>query len=253
MASSSSLVMSIVLVLLLNILGPACWLAHAADEDPLQDFCVADYSSRATSLNGFPCKPADDVVSSDFKSSLLQSEGPHEVKLGIAINLVGAPSAPALNTMGMALGRLNFKPKGVNPPHVHPRANELFYLAQGTLIAGFVTTNNTLFQETLHAGDFFVFPRGLTHFQINPDAHLPAAAFAFFNSQNPGVNRLAAGMFASTPPLPDQVLETAFAIDKEELSELRASVATTLQIVEPASHPSCPAQCRQYCSPQARI
>ncbi|MCO5595467.1 hypothetical protein L7F22_049510 [Adiantum nelumboides] len=248
MASSSTLV-SIVLLL---ILCRARWLARAADADPLQDFCVADYSSRPTSLNGFACKPADEVASSDFKSSLLHSEGPQEVKLGVAINMVGAAKAPALNTMGMTLGRLNFKPKGVNPPHVHPRGNELFYVTQGTLIAGLVTTTNTLFQETLHAGDFFVFPRGLTHFQINPDAHLPAAAFAFFNSQDPGVNRLAAGIFASTPPLPDEVLKTTFAFDEEQVNGLRASVATTLRKAEAGSHLSCPAECCQ-CSPHARI
>lgn len=228
------------MLLLLTWLAP---LTRAADEDPLQDFCVADYSSTPT-LNGFPCKSADQVQSSDFKSSLLQSEGPFEKNLGLAINLVGAAQVPGLNTMGLSLGRLNFQPKGVNPPHVHPRGNELFYLAEGTLIAGLVTTNNTLFQETLHAGDFFVFPRGLLHFQINPDEHKPARAFASFNSQNPGVLRLAAGIFASTPPIPDEVLQTAFAIAEDKVNKLRASVATTLVIESPTSFQACISQCR---------
>lgn len=231
-------------MLVLLTVCAACWqlapLIRAADEDPLQDFCVADYSSTPT-LNGFACKPADQVKSSDFKSSLLQSAGPFEKNLGLAINLVGAARIPGLNTMGLSLGRLNFEPKGVNPPHVHPRGNELFYLAEGTLIAGVVTTNNTLFRETLHPGDIFVFPRGLLHFQINPDAHKPALAFASFNSQNPGVLRIPAAVFGSKPFLPDEVLQTAFAIDEEEVNHLHASVATTLIIKSSPPICKCPA------------
>jgi hypothetical protein len=29
---------------------------HASNSDPLQDFCVADLSATAPSVNGFPCK-----------------------------------------------------------------------------------------------------------------------------------------------------------------------------------------------------
>lgn len=42
-------------------------LAMVADEDPLQDFCVADRTPGAAIINGFPCKPAAQVKADDFK------------------------------------------------------------------------------------------------------------------------------------------------------------------------------------------
>jgi hypothetical protein len=39
---------------------------HAADPDPLQDFCVADLSPNAPIVNGFPCKPRNTVTAQDF-------------------------------------------------------------------------------------------------------------------------------------------------------------------------------------------
>jgi hypothetical protein len=35
---------------------------HASDSDPLQDFCVADLSATAPSVNGFPCKLRSNVT-----------------------------------------------------------------------------------------------------------------------------------------------------------------------------------------------
>jgi hypothetical protein len=41
-------------------------MVQAADPDPLQDFCVADLSSSAPRVNGFPCKDRANVTSKDF-------------------------------------------------------------------------------------------------------------------------------------------------------------------------------------------
>jgi hypothetical protein len=45
---------------------------------------------------------------------------------------------------------------------------------------------DTLFATTLNAGDVFIFPRGLIHFQQNPNSNATAKAIAALNSQNPG-------------------------------------------------------------------
>jgi hypothetical protein len=45
---------------------------------------------------------------------------------------------------------------------------------------------DTLFSTTLNAGDVFLFPRGLIHFQQNTNATGSAKAIAALNSQNPG-------------------------------------------------------------------
>ncbi|KAH6557226.1 hypothetical protein KP509_1Z127100 [Ceratopteris richardii] len=80
------------------------------------------------------------------------------------------------------------------------------------------------FFKTIHAGDLFVFPRGLPHFQFNPSESKPAFAIAALNSQNPGVSQLAVALFASNPPLPEEVLEITLGVGDEELHRLIRSV-----------------------------
>jgi hypothetical protein len=41
-------------------------IVQAADPDPLQDFCVADFSPNAPRVNGYPCKARANVTSKDF-------------------------------------------------------------------------------------------------------------------------------------------------------------------------------------------
>lgn len=45
---------------------------HASDADPLQDFCVADLSSNAPRVNGYPCKLRSNVTAADFTTSILR-------------------------------------------------------------------------------------------------------------------------------------------------------------------------------------
>lgn len=47
-------------------------------------------------------------------------------------------------------------------------------------------TTNKLFTRSLQAGDMFVFPKGLVHFQYNIDANNPALAVSAFGSANAG-------------------------------------------------------------------
>ena len=48
-------------------------LVHASDPDPLQDFCVADFSANAPRVNGYPCKLRSNVTAADFLFSGLRS------------------------------------------------------------------------------------------------------------------------------------------------------------------------------------
>jgi hypothetical protein len=50
----------------------------------------------------------------------------------------------------------------------------------------FPSAADTLFATTLNAGDVFIFPRGLVHFQQNPNSNATAKAIAALNSQNAG-------------------------------------------------------------------
>jgi hypothetical protein len=41
-------------------------VVHAADPDPLADFCVAEMSPNAPLVSGFPCIPRSKVTVNDF-------------------------------------------------------------------------------------------------------------------------------------------------------------------------------------------
>ena len=238
--SSSILLVALSLVVALCITAPA-QLVRAADEDPLQDFCVAD-ANAAVTINGRTCKPAGDVTAQDFTSTLLRAppaaatydsyytSGSNGSKAA-NVTLASVANFAGLNTQGLSIARIDFPPNGgLNQPHVHPRATEVLFLVQGTLTVGFVSTapNNTLFQATLYPGDLFIFPRGLVHFQINLDKKNRALAIAALNSQNPGVSQLAPALFAANPPLPGIVLQNTFGIEQSEVDALTASVKAIL-------------------------
>jgi hypothetical protein len=72
----------------------------------------------------------------------------------------------------------------------------------------------------LKAGDVFVFPKGLVHFQLNYGT-TPSLAIAVLNSQNPGVQLIAPALFGATPTIPDQVLATAFGIPTSEVDIIK--------------------------------
>ncbi|KAJ3679330.1 hypothetical protein LUZ60_017341 [Juncus effusus] len=104
--------------------------------------------------------------------------------------------------------------------HQFPRR----HVIEGTLLVGFVSSNpnNKLFLKTLHAGDVFVFPVGLIHFQFNV-GDSPAVAIAGLSSQNPGLIVIADAVFGSNPSIPDEVLEKAFQVDIGVIEALKAS------------------------------
>lgn len=213
-------------LLLLSACPSRVQFTAASDEDPLQDFCVAQRpgnTTTTTSINGLPCKPLANVTSSDFKFSGLAAPGNTSAsRLGAAVTPAFAAQFPGLNTLGIAVARVDFAPGGLNPPHSHPRATELLFLVQGELDVGFVSSNgNAFFRQTIHAGDLFVFPRGLLHYQKNIGT-TAAWAIAALNSQNPGAQQAAAALFRS--PLPSDVLQKTFNIDARSVEFLEASV-----------------------------
>jgi oxalate decarboxylase/phosphoglucose isomerase-like protein (cupin superfamily) len=103
--------------------------------------------------------------------------------------------------VGISLARINFAPYGLNPPHIHPRETEILVVLEGTLLLGFVTSNidNCLFTKVLNAGDVFVFPIGLIHFQFN------TGCCANFNTRK-RTNRLQYSVCASARSYPQGIV-----------------------------------------------
>ncbi|KAF6164406.1 hypothetical protein GIB67_025232 [Kingdonia uniflora] len=194
-----------------------------ADPDPLQDTCVADLSSSVT-INGFVCKPSNNVSANDFFFDGLKNPGLVNNSLGSLVTRANVLMLPGLNTLGVSLARVDFAPGGVNPPHTHPRASEIIFVLKGKLDVGFITTANVLISRTIKVGEVFTFPRGLVHYQINKGAG-NAAVIAALNSQLPGIQFIAETLFAASPPVPDKVLAKAFQIGTMEVDNIKSGLA----------------------------
>lgn len=178
-------------------------------------------------MNGKICKNPNMVKADDFFYQGLNKAGNTSNPVGSVVTPVNVVQLPGLNTLGISLVRIDYAPYGLNPPHTHPRATEVLFVLEGTLYVGFVTSNpgqnmkNRLFTKTLNAGDVFVFPEGLIHFQFNI-GHYPAVAFAGLSSQNPGVITIANAVFGSDPPISPDVLTKAFQVDKNVINYLQS-------------------------------
>ncbi|KAF8104236.1 hypothetical protein N665_0176s0047 [Sinapis alba] len=193
----------------------------SSDPDPLQDFCVGDLRA-SPSINGFPCKPS--VSASDFFFSGLVGPLNTSNPNGVAISPANALTFPGLNTLGVSMNNVEFAPGGVNPPHSHPRATETGVVIEGSVFVGFLTTNNTLFSKVINAGEMFVVPRGLVHFQWNVGKG-KARLITAFNSQLPGAVVLPNTLFGSVPVIPNAVLTKTFRTDDATVNKLKSKFA----------------------------
>ncbi|KAJ4840454.1 hypothetical protein Tsubulata_023024 [Turnera subulata] len=194
----------------------------AADPDELQDLCVADLTS-GVKVNGFPCK-ANIVPDDFFFSGLANPAATNNNSFGAVVTPANVQKIPGLNTMGISMGRIDYAPGGVNPPHTHPRASEVIFVLEGQLEVGFITTANVLISKTLNKGDVFAFPRGLVHFQKN-NGNVPASVIAAFDSQLPGTQQVITALFASNPAVPDNVLTGAFHLGSKQINRIKSRFA----------------------------
>ncbi|XP_060181997.1 germin-like protein subfamily 1 member 13 [Lycium barbarum] len=201
--------------------------AYAYDLNPLQDICVAVNDSKASVfVNGKFCKDPKLAKADDFFASGLNVSGNSVPQLGFAVKVVDVNNMPGLNSLGMSIVRADLEPQGLSPLHTHPRATELITILEGTIYAGFLAPDaanifkSRLFSKILNPGDVFAIPQGLIHFQYNA-GHKKATLLASFNSQNAGVVIIPDSIFASDPPILDDVLAKGFQLDKKVIEELR--------------------------------
>ncbi|ESQ34899.1 hypothetical protein EUTSA_v10008728mg [Eutrema salsugineum] len=193
----------------------------SSDSDPLQDFCVGDLKA-SPSINGFPCKQS--VSASDFFFSGLGGPLNTSNPNGVTVSPANVLTFPGLNTLGLSMNNVEFAPGGVNPPHSHPRATEAGIVIEGSVFVGFLTTNNTLFSKVIYAGEMFVVPRGLVHFQWNV-GNGKARLITAFNSQLPGAAVLPSSLFGSFPEIPNAVLTRTFRTDDATVNNLKSKFA----------------------------
>ena len=130
---------------------------------------------------------------------------------------------PALNGQSVSYAILQFPAGSVNPPHTHPRSAELLFLLDGSLQVGFVDTTNKIFTQTLQAGDMFVFPKGLVHYQYNSDAKNSAIAVSAFWSTNAGLVSVPNTVF--TTGIDNGILAKSFKTDIATIQKIKAGFA----------------------------
>ncbi|CAN1764553.1 Putative germin-like protein 2-1 [Linum perenne] len=207
-------------ILLLVVLSIASSIAQATDGNPLQDFCVA--IKDGVPMNGFQCKPAKSVTADDFSFCGLDKPANTSNTMGFKASLVTVLQIPGLNTQGISMARLDFAKCGVNPPHLHPRASEILIVMEGSLEVGFITTlpETRLISKVLKAGDAFVFPSALIHYQKNVGEG-PAYAIAALNSQNPGAQPVITALFGSNPKIPIEILSKALEVESNVATEMQ--------------------------------
>ncbi|KAL5716231.1 Germin-like protein subfamily 1 member 8 [Ranunculus cassubicifolius] len=216
------------LLVALNLLALAS-LVLASDPSPVQDFCVATNDPNgALFVNGRFCKDPALATGDDFYHSGLHLAGNTSNLQGSVVTPANVAQIPGLNSLGISMVRIDWRPYGLNPPHTHPRATEILVVLEGTLLVGFVTSSpgNRLITKTLNVGDVFVFPEGLIHFQQNIGS-TRAAAIAGMSSQNSGVIMVANTVFGSNPAIPNDILGTAFQVNKRVVNLLQAPFRPT--------------------------
>ncbi|KAI4335221.1 hypothetical protein L6164_013888 [Bauhinia variegata] len=184
----------------------------------VQDFCVADYKGPVGPA-GYSCKKPAKVTADDFAFSGLGIAGNTSNIIKAAVTPAFDAQFPGLNGLGLSAARLDLAAGGVIPLHTHPAASELLVVGLGTILAGFISSDNTVYLKTLKTGDIMVFPQGLLHFQLNKGGS-PALGYVTFSSPNPGLQILDFALFKSS--FPSKLIEETTFLDEAQVKKLKA-------------------------------
>ncbi|KAK9911224.1 hypothetical protein M0R45_035145 [Rubus argutus] len=132
---------------------------------------------------------------------------------------------PALNGQSVSYAVLQLPPSTLFPPHTRPDATGLLFLLEGSLEVGLIDTKNVLYTQKLQAGDMFVFPKGLIHYQYNTDPQYPATAIVAFGSASARAVAVPPSVFASG--IDDVILAKSFKTDVDTIKKIEAGLATS--------------------------
>ncbi|CAB4288157.1 unnamed protein product [Prunus armeniaca] len=199
------------------------FLLLSSSNAAVQDFCVADLAAPEGPA-GFSCKKPASVKVNDFVFSGLGIAGNTSNIIKAAVTPAFAAQFPGVNGLGISIARLDLAVGGVVPFHTHPGASEVLIVAEGTICAGFVASDNTPYLQTLEKGDIMVFPQGLLHFQVN-GGEAPALAFASFGSASPGLQILDFALFKND--LATKLIGQTTFLDAAQIKKLKGVLGGT--------------------------
>ncbi|XP_021714976.1 germin-like protein subfamily 3 member 3 [Chenopodium quinoa] len=185
------------------------------------DFCVGD-PSLPRGPEGHACKDPAKVTTDDFVYTGFRGEKIPNNVFGNNVTLAFSDVFPAFNGLGISMARLDFAVGGVIPVHSH-RTSEVLLLVKGSIIAGFIDTNNTAYYKRLEVGDVMVFPQAMLHFQINV-GKTPATAFVSLNGANPALQLTPTSLFAGN--LPADIAQQITLLSHEEVMRMKRIFGT---------------------------
>ncbi|XP_074315867.1 auxin-binding protein ABP19a-like [Silene latifolia] len=180
------------------------------------DFCVADFNFPVGPA-GFPCKNPANLSVNDFVFSGLGVAGNTSNIFNVAVTSANDNSFPGVNGLGISMARLDIGVGGVVPLHTH-RASEVIIVIHGTIIAGFIASDNTVYFKTLNKGDVMIFPQSLLHFQVNIGKN-QALAFVSLNSAHAGFQFTSASLGGND--LPTEIIEKITLLDSQQIKTLK--------------------------------
>ncbi|XP_021750105.1 auxin-binding protein ABP19a-like [Chenopodium quinoa] len=185
------------------------------------DFCVGDLS-LPRGPQGYACKDPAKVTTNDFVYTGFRGEKIPNNVFGNNVTLAFSDAFPAFNGLGISMARLDFAVGGVIPLHSH-RTSEVLILVKGSIIAGFIDTNNTAYYKRLEVGDVMIFPQAMLHFQINV-GKTPAIAFVSLNGANPGIQLTPTSLFAGN--LPADIVQKITLLSGKEVIRMKQLFGT---------------------------
>ena len=125
---------------------------------------------------------------------------------------------PGLNGLGVSMARANIALGGVVPMHTHPGSLEIILIAKGSVIAGLISSDNTVYLKTLKDEVIMVFPQGLLYFHVNTD-QTRTLFWVIFCSSNLDLQILNNALFGNN--LPSELIENTTFLDEMKWRDSR--------------------------------
>ncbi|KAG4970232.1 hypothetical protein JHK85_036653 [Glycine max] len=101
------------------------------------------------STNNHSCKKPAKVTADDFAYSGLGIAGNTSNIIKAAVTPAFDAQFAGLNGLGISVACLDLAAGGVIPLHTHPGASELLVVIEGRILAGFISSDNTVYIKTL--------------------------------------------------------------------------------------------------------
>jgi len=115
---------------------------------------------------------------------------------GGSIVIANRESFPAVVGNGISMGIGFISACGLNTPHTHPRATEIFYAVNGTFKTGFIAENGARqVINTVNGGTGAIFPKGSIHWQANLGCD-QVVFVAALSDEDPGLSTIAQNFYS---------------------------------------------------------